>query len=94
MALRYQLGYFNILPLYVVLMAVRADYRRAPPAHALGAVAAVARALSLHGRHRLQLADLAGGGQLVLLPLAWQFIFILGFLLAGEERLFAGFAPR
>jgi hypothetical protein len=91
--LTHQLGYFNILPLYVVLIFIA-------PAVAL---------LHRHARALLPLASLAiYAGALVfgvnfltwpvegtwfLDPLAWQLIYVLGFLLAGDDGI-GGFARR
>ncbi len=92
--LTYQLGYFNILPLYVVLMiaapAIAIVYRVFP---------AVILPLSLG----LYVVTLALGwnipswpieGTWFFSPFAWQLIYVLGFLLAGKHTDLGSFARR
>jgi hypothetical protein len=83
--LTHQLGYFNILPLYVVLIFIG-------PAVALLHRASAALLLAVSGL--VYAAALAFGlnlptwpveGMWFFNPLAWQFIFVLGFLFAGED---------
>ncbi|MBV8849148.1 MAG: OpgC domain-containing protein [Methylobacteriaceae bacterium] len=84
--LSHQLGYFNILPLYVVLMT-------AAPAIAL--LDRVSPWLLLAASVALYVCALLGGlnlptwpveGRWFLDPLTWQFIFVLGFLIAAPGR--------
>ncbi len=91
--LRYQLGYFNILPLYVVLMA-------AGPS--IGVIDRIAPKLLLPLSAALYLYSVATAfnlptwpveGNWFFSPFCWQFIFILGFLLGGP-RGYASFSPR
>ena len=91
--LRYQLGYFNILPLYVVLMA-------AGPT--IAAIDRLAPRLLLPLSFALYLYTLVTGfnlptwpveGNWFFSPFAWQFIFILGFVLGGP-RGWSSFSPR
>ena len=92
--LTYQLGYFNILPLYVVLMiaapAIAIVYRVFPT---------VILPLSLG----LYVVTLALGwnipswpieGTWFFSPFAWQLIYVLGFLLAGKNTDLGAFARR
>ncbi len=83
--LTHQLGYFNILPLYVVLVAC---------APFVVLCARYARPLLLPLSAGLYVLTLSTGinlrtwpveGTWFLNPLAWQFIYILGFSLAGKE---------
>lgn len=83
--LTHQLGYFNILPLYVVLMLIA-------PAFAL--VDRLSPWLLLALSAALWLAALTLGfnlptwpveGRWFFNPLSWQFIFVLGFLLARAD---------
>lgn len=85
--LTHQLGYFDILPLYVVLMA-------ASPL--LIAIFRFARILLLPASLLLYLASLTWRlslptwpmeGTWFFNPLAWQLIFVLGFELAGSDGL-------
>jgi hypothetical protein len=78
--LTYQLGYFNILPLYVVLLGVG-------PAIVL--LARVSRWLLFSASAALYLMTLVfevtipswpGDGSWFFNPLAWQFLFVLGYL--------------
>ena len=83
--LLHQLGYFNILPLYVVLMAgapfIALTYRYAPK-------------LLLPASLAIYVAVLATGfnlptwpieGYWFFNPMAWQLIFVIGFILAGRK---------
>jgi hypothetical protein len=85
--LMHQLGYFDILPLYVVLML-------AAPAIAL--IDRIARPVLLPASLSLYLAALAVPftaptwpvtGQWFFNPFTWQLIFILGFALSRDEGL-------
>ncbi len=91
--LRYQLGYFDILPLYVVLMA-------AGPV--IGVAERLAPKLILPASLAVYLYCLSTGfnlptwpieGVWFFDPLAWQFIFVLGFVLGGPNG-YASFSPR
>jgi hypothetical protein len=82
-SLFHQLGYFNILPLYVVLMAFA-------PVFVL--LARASRALVFAVSFGVYLATLTFalnlpswpvGGHWFFSPFAWQFLFVLGFLAAG-----------
>ena len=91
--LTHQLGYFNILPLYVVLVAC---------APLIAVCARYASWLLLPLSAALYVATLSTGinlpswpegGTWFLNPLAWQFIYVLGFVLAGQEGI-GGFVRR
>ncbi len=91
--LTYQLGYFDILPLYVVLTAA---------APLIVALAWVDRRLLLAASigiyvlalvTRYSLPSWPVEGQWFFNPLAWQLIFVLGYLVARDEGLGA-FARR
>lgn len=91
--LRYQLGYFNILPLYVVLMATGPT---------IGIIDRLAPRLLLPLSFALYLYTVSTGlnlptwpveGKWFFSPFAWQFIFILGFVLSGP-RGYSSFSPR
>lgn len=92
--LTYQLGYFNILPLYVVLMiaapAIALLYRTVP-------------ALVLPLSFGLYVLTLALGlnipswpieGTWFFSPFAWQLIYVLGFLMAGKTTDLGAFSRR
>jgi hypothetical protein len=92
--LTHQLGYFNILPLYVVLMLMA-------PFFAL--VDRLAPALLLPLSFVLYLCVLAFritlpswpvGGAWFFNPLAWQLVFVLGFTLGKPDRGLGAFARR
>jgi hypothetical protein len=91
--LTHQLGYFNILPLYVVLLfiapAVALLHRHAPALLLLASPAIYAAALVFG----VNLPTWPVEGTWFLNPLAWQLIYVLGFLLAGEDGI-GGFARR
>jgi hypothetical protein len=91
--LRYQLGYFNILPLYVVLMACGPT---------IGVIDRLAPRILLPLSFALYLYTVATGlnlptwpveGTWFFSPFAWQFIFILGFVLSGPKG-WSSFSPR
>jgi hypothetical protein len=91
--LRHQLGYFNILPLYVVLMAA---------APTIATIDRLAPRLLFPLSLALYLYTLVTGfnlptwpveGRWFFSPSAWQFIFVLGFLLSGP-RGYARLSPR
>ncbi len=91
--LTHQLGYFNILPLYVVLLfiapAVALLHRLAPALLLLASLAIYATTLGFG----VNLPTWPVEGTWFLDPLAWQLIYVLGFLLAGEDGI-GGFARR
>ena len=82
--LTHQLGYFNILPLYVVLLFIAPPvallHRHAKPLLPLVSFAIYAFAL-IFG---VNLPTWPVEGTWFLNPLTWQFIYVLGFLLAGD----------
>ncbi|MGO9007827.1 MAG: OpgC family protein [Beijerinckiaceae bacterium] len=85
--LLHQLGYFNILPLYVVLMAgapfLALTFRYAPWALLPVSLAIYVAALA----NGLNLPTWPVEGTWFLNPFAWQLIFVLGFVLAGGTGL-------
>jgi hypothetical protein len=92
-ALTHQLGYFDILPLYVVLMAMAPIYaiidRYAP-----GWVLPVSVTLYLATLIvPLPMPTWPTDGQWFFNPLAWQLVFVLGFVLAREDGV-GGFVRR
>ena len=92
-ALTHQLGYFNVLPLYIVLMfiapLVALAQRFAP--QALLPVSFGIYAFALISGVNLQTWPVEGSW--FFNPLSWQFIYCLGFVLAGADGLGA-FARR
>lgn len=93
MLLTYQLGYFDILPLYVVLMSfaplIVLIHRRVPNLLLPISLAVYLVALVF----RISLPSWPGEGQWFFNPLAWQLVFVLGFLMA-RERGVGGFVRR
>ncbi|MHB8885231.1 MAG: OpgC family protein [Methylovirgula sp.] len=91
--LTHQLGYFNILPLYVVLVAaapfIALCFRYAAPALLPLSLALYVVTLSTG----INLPSWPVEGTWFLNPMAWQFIYVLGFSLAGAEGL-GGFVRR
>ena len=91
--LTHQLGYFDILPLYVVLMlgapAMAIVHRLAPGALLPVAVAVYAVALATG----TNLPTWPVEGVWFFNPFAWQLVFVLGFVLAGDAGV-GGFARR
>ena len=92
--LTYQLGYFNILPLYVVLMiaapAVAILYR-AFPAIVLPLSLALWVLTQVLGWN---IPSWPVEGTWFFSPSAWQLIYVLGFLLAGKQTDLGLFARR
>lgn len=84
-ALTHQLGYFNILPLYVVLMLVAPVFAlidRASPWLLFALSCALWAATLAAG---VNLPTWPVEGRWFFNPLAWQFIFVLGFLIARTD---------
>ena len=91
--LTHQLGYFNILPLYVVLMfgaVLLAICHRLAPWLIMPASLAL-YLWAIVSQFNLQTWPVEGTW--FLNPLCWQLIFVLGFVLAGEDGL-GGFVRR
>lgn len=92
--LTYQLGYFNILPLYVVLMiaapAVAIIYR-ATPALVLPLSVGLWVLTQVLGWN---IPSWPVEGTWFFSPSAWQLIYVLGFLLAGKQTDIGLFARR
>ncbi|MGH7004717.1 MAG: OpgC family protein, partial [Alphaproteobacteria bacterium] len=91
--LTHQLGYFDILPLYVVLMLMAPAFalidRYAPPL-------LLPLSLLLYGAvlaFQITLPTWPVEGQWFFNPLAWQIIFVLGFVLAKPQGI-GGFVQR
>jgi len=83
--LTHQLGYFDILPLYVVLMLMAPFFAlidRVAPALLLPASAALYICALVF---RLTLPTWPVSGTWFFNPLAWQFVFILGFVIARAD---------
>jgi len=93
MLLTYQLGYFDILPLYVVLMSAApliVIIHRTVPNFLLP----ISLGIYLFALiTKSSLPSWPTEGQWFFNPLAWQFIFVLGFLMA-RERGVGGFVRR
>lgn len=83
--LGHQIGYFNILPLYVVLMLMAPFYAaldRVLPQLVLPVSAAIYLTVLAT---RFNLPSWPVKGEWFFDPLAWQFIFVLGFVLGKPE---------
>ena len=93
MLLTYQLGYFDILPLYVVLMtmapAIVIIHRTAPNLLFPISLGIYLMAIGF----QISLPAWPSDGQWFFNPLAWQLVFVLGFLMA-RERGVGGFVRR
>lgn len=92
-ALLHQLSYFNILPLYVALLAAAPLFvglhRLAPAALLPLSLAIYLAALSIP----LTIPTWPDPGQWFFNPLAWQLLFVIGFLAARPDGL-GGFVRR
>lgn len=91
--LTHQLGYFDILPLYVILMLaapVIALIHRGAPSLLLPLSVAVYLAALVW---RIEVPTWPVPGTWLFNPLAWQFVFVLGFCLAGSDGV-GGWARR
>ncbi len=83
--LTHQLGYFDILPLYVVLMLM-APFFTAIDRHAPHALLPLSVALYICVlAFRLTLPTWPVAGTWFFNPLAWQVVFVLGFTLARDD---------
>lgn len=83
--LTHQLGYFDILPLYVVLMAVVAPIVALLHRSAPGALLPVSIAIYLSALvFRLTLHTWPVHGTWFFNPLAWQLVFVFGFAIGGD----------
>jgi hypothetical protein len=92
-ALSHHLGYFDILPLYVVLMAMAPIFAvidRYAPNFVLPVSLAIYLAALIVP---LPMPTWPVDGQWFFNPLAWQLVFILGFVLAREDGV-GGFVRR
>jgi hypothetical protein len=91
--LTHQLGYFNILPLYVVLMCgapvLAVVYRLAPVLILPASLTLYVATLALN----VNLPTWPVEGFWFLNPFAWQLIFVLGFVLGGTSGV-GGFVRR
>ncbi len=85
-ALSYQLGYFDILPLYVVLMLVFAPVvailHRTLPAFLLPLSALIYLSALVF---KITVPTWPTQGQWFFNPLCWQFVFVLGFSMSRER---------
>jgi hypothetical protein len=92
--LTHQLGYFDILPLYVVLMLMAPFFalldRLAKPLLVPISLALYLLVLAF----RITLPTWPVAGTWFFNPLAWQFIFVLGFALADTKAGIGAFARR
>jgi hypothetical protein len=92
--LTHQLGYFDILPLYVVLMLMAPLFaildRSAPSLVLPASIAIYAVALSF----QITLPTWPVTGTWFFNPLAWQLTFVLGFVLAEPDRGVGGWTRR
>ena len=92
--LTHQLGYFDILPLYVVMMLMAPFFamidRVAPPLLLPLSFALYLSALVF----RLTLPTWPVSGTWFFNPLAWQFIFVLGFSIARDDYGIGAWARR
>ncbi len=85
--LTYQLGYFDILPLYVVLM-MTAPLMVVIHRYLPGALLPVSLFIYLCALvFEVTVHSWPTSGSWFFNPLAWQFLFVLGFLLADPDRL-------
>jgi hypothetical protein len=83
--LSHQLGYFDILPLYVVLMLIApliATIHRLAPNWLLPISAAVYLTALIF---QLNIPTWPEQGEWFFNPLCWQFVFVLGFMMARER---------
>lgn len=84
--LTHQLGYFDILPLYVVLLlfapAIAIVHRTAP--HLLLPISLAIYLTALV--FRITLPTWPTEGQWFFNPLCWQAVFVLGFVMSDEQR--------
>ena len=85
--LRYQLGFFDILPLYVVLMATGPPSPSSTVTRRARCCRCPSPFMSLQLATGLNLPTWPVDGEWYFSPFAWQFIFVLGFVLERAPRL-------
>ena len=84
--LSYQLGYFNILPLYIVLLALAPVFVLLARVSHWAALALSAAVYGLCLALEVNLPNWPGEGHWFFNPLAWQSLFVMGFISAGWAR--------
>jgi hypothetical protein len=84
--LSYQLGYFNILPLYVAILAVAPIFVLLARIRRWLAFALSAAVYLISLTLELNLPNWPGEGDWFFNPLAWQFLFVSGFLTSVWAR--------
>jgi hypothetical protein len=90
-ALTYQLGYFNILPLYVVLLALAPIFILLARLSRFLALAASFALYAICLVYEINLPNWPGEGAWFFNPLCWQLLLVLGFLTAEWSRESPGF---
>jgi hypothetical protein len=84
--LTYQIGYFNILPLYVVLLLLAIVFVMLARRSLLLALAASVALYVATLSYQLQLPSWPAQGAWFFNPLSWQLLIVLGFLIASARR--------
>jgi hypothetical protein len=95
--LTYQLGYFNILPLYVCLLVLAPIFILAARRSLWAALILSFSLYSTALAFEVNLPNWPTGGQWFFNPLAWQFLLVLGMVSAGwahESEAFRNWARR
>ncbi|MEW5963220.1 MAG: OpgC domain-containing protein [Pseudomonadota bacterium] len=89
--LTYQLGYFNILPLYIVLLLIAPVFIVIARRSAALAVVLSLALYSIALVTRLTLPSWPSQDQWYFNPLSWQLLLVLGFVTADQVRTSEGF---
>ncbi len=92
--LTHQLGYFNILPLYVGLLALAPVFVLIARKSRAAALAASFLLWAACLVFEINLPSWPVEGNWFFNPLSWQFLFVLGFLACDWSRDHPSFAPR
>lgn len=86
--LTYQIGYFNILPLYVVLLLLAIVFVLIARASLVAALAASVALYAATLAFQLELPSWPVGGAWFFNPLSWQILIVLGFVaMSARHRL-------
>ena len=89
--LTYQIGYFNILPMYVVLMLLAVVFVALSRWSLLLALAASVGLYAATLACQLELPSWPAQGAWFFNPLSWQLLIVLGFLVATVRKRYPGF---
>lgn len=91
--LTYQIGYFNILPLYVVLLLLATAFIVLSRWSLVLALAASVALYAATLAFEIKLPSWPAGGAWFFNPLSWQILIVLGYVSMIAKRSYAGWEP-